>query len=42
MDSQTLVPPGTPSEAETAPRRPFTAPSVEEIGQLRDLTLQVS
>jgi hypothetical protein len=42
MESQTQVQPATASVQEVLPRRPFTAPSVEELGHLQDLTLQVT
>jgi hypothetical protein len=42
MDSQPYVHPATPADQAILPHRPFTAPSVEEIGHLQDLTLQVT
>jgi hypothetical protein len=40
MDSQPHAHPATPANPEILPRRPFTAPSVEELGHFQVLTLQ--
>jgi hypothetical protein len=42
MDSQHHAQPATPADPEILPRRSFSAPSVEELGHLQDLTLQVT
>lgn len=42
MDSQPHMRLATPADQAILPRRPFTAPSVEELGHLQDLTLQVT
>jgi hypothetical protein len=40
MDSQPHAHPAMPADPAILPRRPFTAPSVEELGHLQVLTLQ--